>query len=963
MSSLPAPSLATAPSFLPSHRVMSALMGSLDWTATALGALGTWGPALRATVALMLHSDLPMALLWGRAGVMLYNDAYIAIAQQRHPVCLGVSVCDAWPEVAAFNRAVIDQCLDGRTLRYTDQEFTFLRRGTPEQVWLDLNYSPVPGDDGLPAGVLAVLTETTDRVRADRQAQSERERLHAMFAQAPGFMCLLSGPEHVFKHANPAFTQLVGGRDVIGQRVTDALPELADQGFVAQLDAVYTTGQPFVAEGRAARLQRAPGEALQTRYVDFVYQPLRNDAGSVIGIFVQGSDVTDKHAAQEALRLSEQQFRSLAEAIPHPAWNAGPDGKVFWVNECMTQATGLHPDQLMGGDWTATVHPEEAQAALDGWAAARTRGLPYETEMRLRIAPDGDADRDGKRGAREYRWHLVRAVPVRGEDGGIQHWVGTHTDIHDQKSAARMLANLNQLLEQQLAERTADRDRMWQLSTDVMVVTDLTGHVLSANPAFTQVLGWSGGELLGRELRSLEHPDDLHLCAPLLEDTDGPTTLRWESRYRHSDGRYRKLEWTAVKDAQYIHGVGRDVTADRAAAATLRRTEAALYQAQKMETVGQLTGGVAHDFNNLLQVISGNLQLLSRAGRLDERSAKFVANALAGVQRGAKLASQLLAFARRQPLEPRAVHLGRFMAGMQDMLGRTLGETVEISATCEDDIWHCAVDPAQAENALLNLVLNARDAMPQGVGRITLQAANAQLDEAFVRAHPGLEVGPYVMLSVTDNGSGMAPDVLARVFEPFFSTKPDGKGSGLGLSMVYGFVAQSGGHITIDSTQGEGTTVRLYLPCTDAPAEEAPTPAAAPEPRGSGTILVAEDDDAVRMAVVEMLSHLGYQVLQARDAASALAVVESGEAIDLLFTDVVMPGPLRSTELARRTRERLPGVAVLFTSGYTRQAIEHDGRLDAGVELLSKPYTEEALAQKIGAVLAAQRQANQQPAG
>lgn len=933
-----------------------------DWAATPLGPVHTWGPSLRSVVSLMLHSDLPMALLWGRAGVMLYNDAYITIAQQRHPGSLGMSVFDAWPEVAAFNRSVMDECLGGGTQRYTDQEFTFLRRGAPEQVWLDLNYSPVAGDEGTPAGVLAILTETTDRVRADRHAQSERERLRAMFAQAPGFMCLLSGPEHVVHQANPAFTQLVGGRELIGQRLIDALPELVEQGFMEPLDTAYTTGQSFVAEGRAVRLKRAQGAVLETRFVDFVYQPLRNDAGSVIGIFVQGSDVTDKHAAQEALRQSERQFRSLAEAIPHPAWNAGPDGRVFWVNDCMTQACGLQAQELMGGDWTVAVHPDEAPAASSGWTAARARGLPYQTELRMHCAA-ADGDAAGLSGAKAYRWHLVRAVPVHGEDGGIQHWVGTHTDIHDQKSAARMLANLNQLLEQQLAERTADRDRMWELSTDVMVVTDLSGHVLSANPAFTQVLGWTSGELLGRELRSLEHPDDLHLCAPLLAPSEGATTLRWESRYRHSDGRYRTLEWTAVKDAQYIHGVGRDVTADRAAAATLRRTEAALYQAQKMETVGQLTGGVAHDFNNLLQVISGNLQLLSRLGRLDERSAKFVANALSGVQRGAKLASQLLAFARRQPLEPRAVHLGHFMAGMQEMLGRTLGETVEIAATCDDDLLHCAVDPAQAENALLNLVLNARDAMAQGSGRITLRAANAQLDEAFVRAHPGLDAGAYVMLSVADNGSGMSPDVLARVFEPFFSTKPDGKGSGLGLSMVYGFVTQSGGHICIDSAQGKGTTVRLYLPCTAAPAEEPPANIAAPELRGSGTILVAEDDDAVRMAVVEMLTHLGYQVLQARDAASALAIVESGEHIDLLFTDVVMPGPLRSTDLARRTRERLPGVAVLFTSGYTRQAIEHDGRLDAGVELLSKPYTEEALAQKVASVLAAQRPALAQPVG
>ena len=927
---------------------MGELIADIDWAGTPLGPLDHWGASLRGTVGLMLRNDLPMALLWGHSGVMLYNDAYISIAHKRHPGCLGESVMDAWPEVAGFNRNVIDHCLRGQTLRYTDQEFTFLRKGAPEQVWLNLNYSPVPDDNGAPAGVLVILTETTERVRADQQAQNERERLSLMFAQAPGFMCLLSGPEHVFRQANTAYIQLVGGRDVIGQPVRDALPELAGQGFLEALDAVYTTGKPHHGEDRPAQLQREPGGPLETRFVDFVFQPIRNDEGSVVGIFVQGSDVTDRHAVQEALRQSELQFRSLVQAMPHPIWNAGPDGRVFWVNDRMAQATGIPASQLLGEGWTAIVHADDLPGVIDSWAHSRAHGATQEIEFRMRCA-------DGS-----YRWHLARSVPVKDHQGQVQHWVGTHTDIHDQKSAAHMLSHLNQLLEQQLAERTADRDRMWQLSTDVMVVADLTGHVLSINPACTQVLGWTAADLLGRELRSLEHPDDRRRHGAPLDASEGPGTLRWECRYRHANGSYRTLEWTAVKDAQYLHGVGRDVTVDRAAAATLRRTEAALYQAQKMETVGQLTGGVAHDFNNLLQVISGNLQLLSRLGRLDERSTKFVTNALSGVQRGAKLASQLLAFARRQPLEPRAVHLGSFMKGLQDMLGRTLGETVEIVSTCDADLWHCSVDPAQAENALLNLVLNARDAMPQGVGRITLTATNAQLDEADVRSHPELTAGPYVMLTVADNGKGMAPEVLARVFEPFFSTKPDGKGSGLGLSMVYGFVAQSGGHITVASTPGQGTTFRLYLPCTDAPTDAIDTPAAMTEVHGSGTVLVAEDEEAVRAAVVEMLSHMGYRVLQACDAEEALKIVESGESIDLLFTDVVMPGPLRSPELARRARERLPGLAVLFTSGYTRQTIEHDGRLDAGVELLSKPYTEEALGQKISAVLAQQRKPTSQ---
>ncbi|MFN7104071.1 MAG: response regulator, partial [Pseudorhizobium sp.] len=387
------------------------------------------------------------------------------------------------------------------------------------------------------------------------------------------------------------------------------------------------------------------------------------------------------------------------------------------------------------------------------------------------------------------------------------------------------------------------------------------------------------------------------------------------------------------------------------------KAEEALRQSQKMEALGQLTGGVAHDFNNLLQVISGNLQLLSRDVAGNERAGRRVENALSGVQRGSKLASQLLAFGRRQPLEPKVVNVGQLLRGLDDLLRRTLGEDIEIETLADADLWNTFLDPAQIENALLNLAINARDAMEHG-GRLTIKASNACLDEVYSRQEMDVAAGEYALLAVTDTGTGMTPEVLAQVFEPFFSTKPVGKGTGLGLSMVYGFVKQSGGHIKIDSEVGRGTTVKLYFPRVHRQEDVIAAPDYGAIVGGAETILVAEDDEQVRATVVEMLSDLGYRVLKAKDAAGALEVIESGARIDMIFTDVVMPGPLKSTELARQAQALCPHAAVLFTSGYTQDSIVHDGRLDADVDLLSKPYTREALARKVRQVLNNQQYRN-----
>jgi PAS domain S-box-containing protein len=526
-------------------------------------------------------------------------------------------------------------------------------------------------------------------------------------------------------------------------------------------------------------------------------------------------------------------------------------------------------------------------------------------------------------------------------------------EIAERTKTQDALRDLNETLERRVIEAVADRDRLWELSEDLLVVAGLDGRLQRVSPSWSRLLGHNPSWLLTRSYLDLVHPDDIPAVREHLERLRANgAPVRHESRLRRIDHSWRWVAWTLSIDpsTERIHGVGRDVTSDRETTEALRHAEEALRMAQKMEAIGKLTGGVAHDFNNLLQVIGGNLQLLAKDVAGSDKPEQRVRNALAGVARGANLASQLLAFGRRQPLAPKVVNLGRFVRGLDDMFRRALGDGIEIETIVSGGLWNTLVDPFQVENALLNLAINARDAM-SGHGRLTIEAGNAALDDAYAKRNVDVIPGQYVMLAVTDTGSGMSPEVRERVFEPFFTTKPEGQGTGLGLSMVYGFVKQSGGHVKVYSEPDHGTTIRIYLPRVRQEEDLETNVDAGPAKGGTETILVVEDDEEVRTTVVELLSDLGYRVLRAKDAQSALAIVESGVPIDLLFTDVVMPGPLRSTELARKTRERLPAVAVLFTSGYTDNAIVHSGRLDEGIELLSKPYTHEALARKVRHVL------------
>lgn len=742
-------------SFLDNSGELGALIARYDWSTTSLGAIDTWPQSVKSTVSLILHSPFPITTMWGENGVMIYNSGYAEIARDKHPALLGVEVRDSWPEARAFNDEVMRVCMSGKTLHYENQELTLHREGRDEQIWFNLHYSPIVGEDNVPVGVMAMVEDISDEVRVERFLKSEHTRLQAMFDQAPGFMAMLEGPQHRFVHVNQAYLALVNRRDVVGKTVAEALPEAVEQGFVGLLDSLYASGKAYAGTATPFSVDAVGELPAREVYVDFVYQPMRDDTGAVYGIFVQGADVSGRVLAEHAMRASETLFRTLAQALPNQVWSAPPDGVLDWYNERVYSYSGYREGDLDGGRWTSMVHADDLGAAGAAWAHSLASGSTYEVEFRLR-------DRDGN-----YRWHLGRALPIRDEAGAITRWVGTNTDIEDQKAAARALASLNDTLAEQVSQRTAERDRIWRLSTELMLVADFESNIVAVNPAFTTVLGWSEANLVGSPFMALVHPDDVE--ATLREVgglSEGQTTFSFENRYRHRDGSYRTLAWSAAPDASYIHAVARDVTAEREAAAAMRRTEQALQQSQKMETIGKLTGGVAHDFNNLLQVIAGNLQLLGTDVAANPRAQRRVDNAMGGVLRGAKLASQLLAFGRRQALEPKVVRIGRNIAAMDDMLRRALGEEIELETVIQAGLWNAFVDVSQVENAVLNLCINARDAM-EGVGKLTVEVGNAMLDDDYARAQPDVTPGQYVMIAVSDTGSGMPDEVIAQAFEPF----------------------------------------------------------------------------------------------------------------------------------------------------------------------------------------------------
>ncbi len=894
---------------------MARLMRAHDWAATPLGPVEGWSGSLKVAIQLLLTSRFEMWMGWGPDIAFLYNDAYRPTLGSKHPRALGQPTrrvwSEIWPDVEGRLRAVYER---GEATWDRGLLLLLNRHGYTEETYHTFSYSPLLSDDGCRVdGVFCAVSEETERVISERRLESLR--------------MLASGLAGAASEADV----LRAAAAALGMNDRDlpfTLTYLFDTEGAARVAAM--TGVP---DGSAlAKLAVANQAHLWDLSV------LWHDAGAVEVDLTPGIE------------------------FPRGAWDRPPVRAA--IVPIIGQGTerplgamivGLNPYNGALPDYLAFLGLLAGQVA-SGLASARV----YEGERRRAQA-------------------LAEAVQLR-------------------QAASEALAAANRQLTSEVALRTQERDRFRQMFSQApsfMCLLRGPTHVFEfVNDAYLQLVGHR--DVVGLPVREALPEIDGQGFYELLDNVFATGTPFVGSNLGVQlqrapaaplEQRYVHLIYQPVLDADgRVDGIfvdGYDTTHQHRAEAALqglnetleqrvalrttelaealrklqhesheRQTaEVALRQAQRMESLGQLTGGVAHDFNNLLQVISGNLQLLKREVSGNERAERRVQSALGGVTRGAKLASQLLAFGRRQPLEPKVVNIGRFIKGMDDMLRRALGEEIELETVISGGLWNALVDPGQIENAILNLGINARDAM-NGNGKLTIEAGNAMLDAGYARMHDDMRPGQYVMIAVTDTGTGIPAELLERVFEPFFSTKPEGKGTGLGLSMVYGFVKQSGGHVKIYSEPGHGTTVRLYLPRVLENEDTLADETAAPVRGGTETVLVVEDDDEVRETAVGLLADLGYRVLKAREAMSALSVIDSGVPIDVLFTDVVMPGPLRSPELARKARERLPEIAVLFTSGYTENAIVHGGRLDPGVELLSKPYTREALARKIRHVLA-----------
>ena len=894
--------------------------------------------ASRTAVRILLNTNHPMFIWWGPELIQFYNDAYRqTMGPERHPSALGQRGQDCWAEIWPIIGPQIEQVMSGGGATWHENQLVpVTRHGRLEQVYWTYGFSPIDEDDGI-GGVLVVCRDVTSDVIAAtalREREAELARVQQIGRIGGLEVDLRTGfrnrrsPEYLLIHGLPPDATNETHEEWV-QRIHPEDREAAEQKF---RDAVASDVREYSVQYRIIR----PSDG-EVRWISVKSTIERDENGTAIRLVGAHSDVTEQVAAEQALRQSEAEFRTLAEALPHHAWTATPDGSLNWFNPRVYEYAGSGPGELDGDRWGKIVYPDDVPGALAAWTAAIAGGKPYETEFRLRRA-------DGA-----FRWFLARAVPARNEQGHIVRWIGTNTDVHDQKLIAGELAELNATLAQRVEEKTRERDRIWNVSQDLLLVSDRDGVWRTVNPAWTRTLGWSEAELLNRTSEWLHHPDDGGATrAQVRKLGESETTVRFESRFRHKDGSYRWLSWTGVSDKGHIYAVARDVTAEKAAAERLKATEEALLQSQKMEAVGQLTGGIAHDFNNLLTGIVGSLDLLQtrlNQGRTDN-VARYINAAMTSANRAAALTHRLLAFARRQPLIPKSVDANALVVSLEDLLRRSIGETIDLEIIAAGDLWGTLCDPNQLESALLNLAINARDAMPDG-GRLVIATSNARIDSVSAGA-PALSAGEYICIAVTDTGVGMSAEVAARAFDPFFTTKPIGQGTGLGLSMIYGFARQSNGHVTIDSRIAQGTSVRLYLPRHhgDIDAEHVSAARAAEHAATGETVLVVEDEPVVRGVILEMLGEQGYRTLQAVDGPSGLKILRSGARIDLLVTDVGLPG-MNGRQLADQARETRPGLKVLFITGYAESVAIADGFLQPGMEMITKPFDLDNLSRRI----------------
>jgi PAS domain S-box-containing protein len=789
---------------------VAALIRQFDWTTTGLGPLSAWPQSLKTVTEILLRSPVPIVLLWGPDGIMIYNDAYSGFAGGRHPQLLGSKVREGWPEVADFNDNVMKIGLGGGTLAYKDQELTLYRHGRPEQVWMNLDYSPVLNEAGEPAGVIAIVVETTERVMAERS----------------------------------------------------------------------------VAE-------------------------------------------------------SEARFRLIANSAPVPMWVSKLDGTRGFANQAYLDFLGLPYGEAVVFDWRKILHPDDLGRIVRESIAGEASLKPFVLEGRYR------------RGDGAWRWMRSESQPRWDAQGQHIGFIGVAHDITSAKQAESELRRLNETLERRIRERTSQLESneaqlraILETSNQYQGLLDLDGNVLYANKIALTGIKASAADVVGKPFWNSPWfsatPGAGETILNAFNAVKRGESVRTEMLLQLPAGdRYFDFAMRPVFDR---HGAVARVLPEAVDITERRQAEEALRQSQKMEAVGQLTGGVAHDFNNLLTIIRSATDFLRRRDLPEDRRRRYVDAISDTVDRASKLTGQLLAFARRQPLTPQVFDVGRRVDGISQLIRPLVGSRIQISLDIRDPECFALADVAQFETALINLAVNSRDAM-DGQGVISIRIAKA--DAIPASGTSSRRDGRFIAVAVTDTGVGIAADRLSVIFEPFYTTKEVGKGTGLGLSQAVGFAKQSGGEIVVESMPGEGSTFTIYLPQAEAPATHKDDAQPDFDPAGSGRghrILLVEDNEHVGKVSSELLHDLGYATEWAADARQALELIARDQwAFDLVFSDVIMPG-MNGVELATLIRERYPHLPVVLTSGYSSALAESAHH---GFELIRKPYSVEALSRTL----------------
>jgi len=911
---------------------MGARIRAHDWASTPVGPMEAWPQSLKVAVRLLLSSRHPMFIWWGPELIQFYNDAYAeSLGPEKHPSALGARGRDTWPEIWDVIGPQIDQVMSGgEATWHEDQLVPIVRHGGTQNVWWTYGFGPID-DEAAPngvGGVLVICRETTREVLARRETD---ERYRGLFEAVDAGFCVVEvepdGPEGRVDYrvieANPAFYRQTGfPESVRGRWLREAAPGLEEHWYETYA-RVARTGEPVRFEEGSDHLGR---------WFDVHAFRVGDPAQRRVAILF--NDISSRRNAERELRESENRLRLVQAAARIGSFDKHAAAEAAVCSPEYLELYGLsgEPGRLTYAGWLARLHPDdrdrvdaEIRAAVADPARAR-----LDQEFRVVRADDG-----------RVRWIASRTELRRDADGRFARSIGAQWDVTERRAGEEALRELNETLEARVVARTAElagserRFRgIFDSALQFMALLEPDGTVIEVNRT---ALSWSGigpEDIVGRPFwLGAPMRDDPALQAAVeagVRRAAAGETVRAEHEMR-GKGEVRAIVDFSLKPVpgpggrpSWLVAEGRDIT-------ELKGAQEALRQAQKMDAVGQLAAGISHDFNNLLGAVVGSLDLIRRRSDDPDRVRRFAEAGLQAAERGAKLTSQLLAFSRSQGIELKALHVAALVDGMREMLAHTLGPMVRLRFDLDTVAMPVLSNPTQLELALLNLAINARDAMPDG-GELTIATIPRTIEN-----DPELEPGDYIELAVADTGTGMTPEVAARALDPFFTTKGVGKGTGLGLSQVFGLATQAGGTVRIETRPGAGTTVRVFLPKTDVGVEAL---VAAAEPKdapaaSAARVLVIDDDEDVRRTVAASLDALGYRVAEAADGAAGLAAVDAGPP-DLVVVDFAMPD-MNGAEVAAAIRERHPSLPIVFASGYSNTAaIEAAVGRDAPV--LRKPF-------------------------